>query len=138
MGFSPAELVYTICGPLTLLHEQLTGVTSPTQNVLDYVSAFREHLHHACEVEKEALFGSQFKINAHFDKSATERSFKPGDSVLIFLPIPGSVLQAKFTGPYAIEKKLSETDYVIRTPDRRRKTRVCHVNMLKPYVDRCS
>ena len=35
-----------------------------------------------------------------------------------------------------IEKKLSETDYVIRTPDRKRKTRVCHLNLLKPYVVR--
>ena len=77
-------------------------------------------------------------MKANFDKSAIERSFKPGDSVLVFLPIPGSALQAKFTGPYVIEKKLSETDYVLRTPDRRRKTCVCHVNMLKPYVLRCS
>ena len=58
--------------------------------------------------------------------------------MLDFLPIPGSVLQAKFTGPYVIEKKLSETDYVIRTPDSRRKTCVCQVNMLKPYVVRFS
>lgn len=32
--------------------------------------------------------------------------------MLAFLPIPGSVLQAKFAGPYVVEKKkkLSETD----------------------------
>ena len=60
------------------------------------------------------------------------------ETLFVFLPIPGSALQAKFTGPYVIEKKLSETDYVLRTPDRRRKTCVCHVNMLKPYVVRCS
>ena len=106
MGFSPAELVFghTVRGPLKLLREQLTGVASPTQNVLDYVSAFRERLHHACEVAKEALSDSQSKMKAHFDKSAIERSFKPGDSVLVFLPFPGSVLQAKFTGPYVIEE----------------------------------
>ena len=43
-------------------------------------------------------------MKANFDKSAIERSFKPGDSVLVFLPFPGSVLQAKFTGPYVIEE----------------------------------
>nr|XP_046272302.1 uncharacterized protein LOC124073826 [Scatophagus argus] len=140
LGFSPAELVFghTVRGPLKLLREQLMGVTSPVQNVLDYVSSFRERLHHACEVAKESLSGSQSKMKAHFDKSAVRRSFKPEDPVLVFLPIPASVLQAKFTGPYVIEKKLSETDYVIRTPDRRRKTRVCHVNMLKPYCARLS
>lgn len=70
-------------------------------------------------------------MKAHFDKSAVERSFNPGDSVLVFLPIPGSVLQAKFIGPYVTDKKLSETDYVVRTPDKRRK---CQVNMLKLHV----
>lgn len=54
----------------------------------------------ACKVAKEALSGSQSRMKAHF-----ECSFKPGDSVLVFLPIPGLVLQAKFTGPYVIEKK---------------------------------
>lgn len=54
----------------------------------------------------------------------------------ISLPLPSSSLQAKFSGPYVIEKKLSETDYVVSTPDRRKKTRVCHVNMIKPYVTR--
>lgn len=127
---SPAELVFghTVRGPLKLLREQLTGVASPVQHVLDYVSSFRERLHRAREVAKEALPGSQSKMKTLFDKSAVKCSFKPGDSVLAFLPIPGSVLQAKFTGPYMIKKKLSEADYVIWTPDRRRKT-VFHVNM---------
>lgn len=40
----------------------------------------------------------------------------------------------KFCSPYVIEKKLSEADYVLVTPDRRRKTHVCRVNMLKRYV----
>ncbi len=60
-----------------------------------------------------------------------KRSFHPGDLVLILLPVPGSALQFKFTGPYAVEKRLTDTDYVISTPDRGRKSRVCHVNMLK-------
>ncbi len=27
-------------------------------------------------------------------------------------------MQAKFDGPYEIESQLSETDYIVRTPDR--------------------
>nr|XP_033962443.1 uncharacterized protein LOC117464021 [Pseudochaenichthys georgianus] len=34
------------------------------------------------------------------------------------------------------DKKLGETNYVIQTPDRRRPTRVCHINMLKKYCTR--
>ncbi len=54
----------------------------------------------------------------------------------MLLPVLGASLQAKFSGPYVIEKKFSETDYVIQTPDRLRKMRVCHVNMLKIYMMR--
>ncbi len=35
-----------------------------------------------------------------------------------------------------MDRKLSDTDYIIGTPDRQRKTRVCHINMLKRYVAR--
>ncbi len=35
-----------------------------------------------------------------------------------------------------MEEKLSETNYVIRTPDRKRQSRVCHINMLKAYHSR--
>ncbi len=59
-----------------------------------------------------------------------------GDKVLVLLPIQGHALQARFSGPYVIDKKLSETNYVVRTPDRQRKTRLCHINMLKLYVSR--
>ncbi len=54
----------------------------------------------------------------------------------MLLPSPGSTLAARFTGPYVIQSKLSDTDYVILTPERRRKTRLCHVNMLKSYLCR--
>ncbi len=56
--------------------------------------------------------------------------------MLVLLPPPGSPLQAKFSGPYTIKQRLSDRDYVINTPDRKRKTRVCHINMLKAYVNR--
>lgn len=41
-----------------------------------------------------------------------------------------------FSGPYSIMKKVSDYNYVISTPERRQKTRLCHVNLLKPYVER--
>ena len=67
-----------------------------------------------------------------FDKKSVKRVFQVGDKVLVLLPLPSSAFQAKFCGPYVIEKQLCETDFVVATPDRKRKTRVCHMNMLKP------
>lgn len=35
---------------------------------------------------------------------------------------------------YVIESNLSDTDHVVKTPDRKQKSCVCHVNMPKPYI----
>lgn len=140
-GFSPAELVFghTVRGPLRWLHEKyLSDTPGPPVNVLDYVSSFRERLHKACDAVRSSLSASQKKLKKKFDKKSVKREFRIGDKVLILLPIPGSTLQAKFCGPYIIQKKLSETDYVVGTLDRRRKTCVCHINMMKAYYDRNS
>lgn len=45
-------------------------------------------------------------------------------------------LQARFSGPYTVERKLSDTNRIICTPDCKCKSRVCHLNMLKAYVVR--
>ncbi len=139
LGFSPADLVFghSVRGPLKMLKEDMLSVeTSVKTNVLDYVSKFRERLHQACSAAKEALMNAQFTMKCHFDRKAVLRDFKEGSQVLVLLPVVGSALSARFSGPYEVLKKLSNTDYVIRTPDRRKKSRVCHVNMLKAFHTR--
>ena len=106
------------------------------ENVLDYVSRFRESLHQACALAKEALSSSQRSMKRHYDNEAVSRPLQPGDQVLVLLPVTGSSLSANFSGPYLIEKKISETDYVLQTPDRQRQSRVCHINMLEAYHTR--
>lgn len=136
-GFSPFELVYghEVRGPLKLVKERFLAEDDEV-NLLDYVSKFRERLSGACEVAKEHLKISQGKMKAQADKNAKERSFKPGDKVLVLLPLQGEPLKARFSGPYLVKKKLNDVNYVISTPDRRKSQRVCHVNMLKEYFDR--
>uniref|UniRef100_A0A8C2BUT8 Gypsy retrotransposon integrase-like protein 1 n=1 Tax=Cyprinus carpio TaxID=7962 RepID=A0A8C2BUT8_CYPCA len=136
LGFSPAELVFghTVRRPLKLLSEQLLSKHPVSSNILDYVSAFQECLHKACEVAKAHLVTAQSKMKLRYDKTSVKRIFQPGDLVLVLLPVPGSALQAKLAGHYTVDKRLSDTDYVISTPDRRRKSRMCHLNMLKAYV----
>ncbi len=138
LGFSPAELVFghTVRGPLKLLKENWLSDVKSSCNLLDYVSSFRERLHKARDLAQSALSNAQIKMKKCFDKDAVSRSFEKGDQVLVLLPLPGSALQAKFSGPYVVDRKLSDTDYIICTPDRQRKTRVCHINMLKRYVAR--
>ena len=136
-GFSPFELVYghEVRGPLKLIKERFMAQDDDV-NLLDYVSKFRERLTKACEVAREHLKTSQDKMKKKADKNAKARSFKPGDKVLVMLPLQGEPLKAKFSGPYCVKKKLNDVNYVISTPDRRKQQRVCHVNMLKEYFER--
>ncbi|KAI2660984.1 Retrovirus-related Pol polyprotein [Labeo rohita] len=82
---------------------------------------------------QESLTNAQKDMKFRYDRKAVARSFMPGDQVLVLLPVLGSSLSARFYGPYVVKKKMSETDYMIITPDRKRQTRVCHINMLKAY-----
>ncbi|XP_026119724.1 uncharacterized protein LOC113098887 [Carassius auratus] len=136
LGFSPADLVFghTVRGPLKMLKEDiLASQSSATTTVLDYVSKFREQLHKACTMARESLLKAQVAMKNKFDRKTVQRHFKEGDQVLVLLPVFGSALSARFSGPYEVIRKMSDTDYVIGTPDRRKKSRVCHVNMLKAY-----
>ena len=77
-------------------------------------------------------------MKQNYDKNTKERSFLSGDKVLALLPIPGRPLQGRDFGPYTLEKKASDLNYIITTPDRRKQKQLCHINMLKGYVDRSS
>ena len=54
------------------------------------------------------------------------------------MPISGKHLQARHYGPYTVHKKLSDVNYIVNTPGRRKKKQLCHINMLKKYIDRDS
>ena len=77
-------------------------------------------------------------MKARYDNHVIDRKFKPGDKVLALLPTPGRPLQARYFGPYTIDKKTSDLNYIINTPGRRKNKQMCHVNMLKEYFDRDS
>ena len=75
----------------------------------------------------------------HYDKNDQNRNFEPGDKVLALLPIPGKPLQARYYGPpYIVDKKLSDVNYIVNTPGRHKQNQLCHINMLKKYIDRDS
>ena len=138
LGFSPFELVFghTVRGPLKLIKETWLSEESGNLPLLDYVSEFKERLSRACELAHENLRASQHHMKTWYDKKAKERSFSPGDKVLVLLPIKGQPLQAKFHGPCDVVRKEGNLNYVIATPDRRKATQMCHINMLKPYYER--
>ena len=104
--------------------------------VLVHVSEFRRKLTEACDLAGKNLKSAQNCMNSKFDKHTGRQNFQVGDKVLAFLAVPGTPLQARYFGPYVVKKKVSDLDYAIATPDRRKHEQLCHVNMLKPYHER--
>ena len=140
LGFSPFELVFghTVGGPLKLLKEKFLSDDDSSLNLLQYVSDFKNRLSKACEAALSNLKSAQSKMKLHLDENAQDRNFEPGDKVLALLPIPGKPLQARYYGPYTVDKKLSDVNYTVNTPGRRTQKQLCHINMLKKYIDRDS
>ncbi len=134
-GFSPNELVFghTVRGPIALLADEWR-TSDPPENVLDYVSSFRYRLYEARAIALRKLGKTQKKMQRLFDRKVQARSSQVGDQVLALLPVLSSPFQAKFTGPYTIAKCYPNNNYLLNTPDRRKKVQVCHVNLLKSYV----
>ena len=56
--------------------------------------------------------------------------------VLVLFPVVGNPFQAKYSGPYKVVKKISDTNYLVRTPGRRKETQACHINILKAYHEK--
>ena len=140
LGFSPFELVFghTVRGPLKLLKEKFLSDNDSSLNLLQYVSDFKSRLSKACEAARSNLKSAQSKMKLCNDENAQDRNFEPGDKVLALLPIPGKPLQARYYGPYTVDKKLSDVNYTVNTPGRPKQKQLCHINMLKKYIDRDS
>lgn len=120
---------------MKLLKEKWLG-EGTEQNLLDYVSNFRFKLRRACEIARDNIVAAQARMKGWYDRRANSREFLPGDKVLVLLLLPGPSLQACYSGPYLVLDKVGDRNYLVATPDRRRRTRLCHVNMLKAYCDR--
>lgn len=139
LGVSPFEMLYgrKVRGPLRLVKDKLLNTSSQK---LVTVTKYLDHLKTTL-LQVRAFASSNFKnaqqiMKTNYDTTATARTFQEGDQVLAFIPAPGSPLRARFSGPYEIIKKVSDTNYIIKTPDRRKSTQAVHINLIKLYKSR--
>lgn len=65
-----------------------------------------------------------------FDTKSEKCVFGPGDKVLPLLPVVSFPFQPWFSGPYSVIQQVSDQDYTILTPDRKRKSKLCYINFL--------
>ena len=123
-------------GPLLLLKEKWLDEDPEKISVLKYNATFKDRLFRAGQMAKRNLQESQSKMKVWYDRNAKSRCFEPGERVLVLFPVVGNPLQAKYSGPYKVVTKISDTNYLVKTPDRRKETQVCHIIMLKAYHEK--
>ena len=138
IGFSPAEIVHgkNLRVPETLIFEKWAKVTEEESPVTEYIFTLINRLKHCQDLAAEQMEASREKRKTWYDKGAVERSFKPGDKVLVMNTARPNKLSVNWIGPGTIESKLSETNYIVSVPGRREKSQIYHINLLKPYHQR--
>ena len=107
--------------PLKLLKDSWLDNNDSSQSVITHISDMHERLKVANEVAQRNLNSFQDKMNVWYDRKVRCRTFQPEEQVLVLLPLHGQPLQAHYSGPYTIEQKVNEVDYIVKTPGRRSK-----------------
>ena len=135
-GFSPFELLFgrEVRGPLMIVKEQWKMKGQPPQLVIDYVTEVQQRLLDTSKLAGEVEKKWKDYAKRWYDKKAREDPIDVGEEVLVLLPEDSTGVSAKWHGPYIVQEKPSALSYKIATPNRGRKTRQFHRNLLKRYI----
>ncbi|XP_029832045.3 uncharacterized protein LOC115316745 [Ixodes scapularis] len=136
-GFSPAELVYgrSLRSPLQMLRESWEGHgEDPT--VVEYVLELLDRLNRSRSIAESNMKDAQVKAKRYYDQTAKPRTFSVGDKVMLLRPSTKNKLEVQWEGPVEVLHKLSDVNYVVSTPGKRKIQKVYHSNLMKPYRQR--
>ena len=75
----------------------------------------------------------QANMQKCYDKGATPRTLEVGDQVLALLPAGSGKLDTQWHGPYVITAQVSPVTYQVDMPEKWKRHRTFHVNMLKQW-----
>ena len=134
-GFSPFELLFGrhVRGPLDVMKESWEEKEGVGEDILTYVVKMREKLRAMTELAHQNLGKAQEKQKQWYDKKARNRELKEGQQVLVLLPSSQKKLHAAWQGPYKVTRKVGTVDYEVDMHDKRKRKRIFHINMLKPW-----
>ncbi|GFO35039.1 Zinc finger protein [Plakobranchus ocellatus] len=137
LGFSPFHLLFgrPVRGLMTILRELWTKQIEDEEvkTTYQYGVDLKGKIEEVIKLAQQNLSSASSRYKTHFDKRAKARSFDVGDKTLILLPTKSNKLQLKWQGPFHVEKKVGDNNYIIDVNGRKR---TYHANLLKKYYQR--
>ena len=99
----------------------------------EYVIDLNDRLQETCRLAQEELIKAREVQKAYYDRKAKLRKFSVGDKCLVLLPTVTNKLLAQWKGPYEVQEKINDLNYLISVDGQPRRF---HINMLKQYFQR--
>ncbi|GFX43844.1 retrovirus-related Pol polyprotein from transposon 412 [Trichonephila clavipes] len=120
IGFSPAELVHgkSLRTPVMLLYEKLTEEEHVESSVKDYVFELIHGIKRCQELAILHMEDAKQKQKLWYDRRTVKRQFQLGELVLVIAPSRPNKLFVQWVGPGKIVQQLSETNYVVKFPEK--------------------
>ncbi|RDD35996.1 Retrovirus-related Pol polyprotein from transposon 17.6 [Trichoplax sp. H2] len=137
-GFSPFELLYgrKVRGLLDLIREKWVKSDPSSQTPLHYFEELREVLKRNRAWATKNLETSQKRAKRYYDKNARQVEYQAGDKVLLIRPVKSDKMSLCWDGPYTVIRRIGAVNYELATPNSRKKIKVVHVNLTKPWKER--
>ena len=134
-GFSPFDLMFGrhVRGPLDILQAAWSSDQAHLTTAATWVQEMRQRLDDMRTVAWENQHKEQANMQKRYNKGATPRTLEVGDQVLALLPAGSGKLDTQWHGPYVITAQVSPVTYQVDMPEKRKRHRTFHVNMLKQW-----
>ena len=107
------------------------GLLALPENLRD--KDVRERLKQCSELASEHASTLQVEMEAHYDKNSRQRSLAAGQRVFVLLSDGNNSLLCNWKGPYAVLRKVNDTNYEI---DLAHRVTYLHINILRLWNER--
>ena len=134
-GFSPFSLMFgrEAGGPLQQLRTSWLEDKVDDSAVHEWLLSVKTQMTEMAQLVSDRESKAKASMKAFYDRSAKEKTFEPGDMVIVRNPVLKGKMGDSWEGPYQVEKKASPVTYIIQRPGHASRTKVIHANLLRKW-----
>ena len=134
-GFSPFVLMYgrDVRGPLHFLKTSWLEGEVDVCSVGDWLMSVKAKMSEMAAIVSDRELKAKASMKSFYDRSASVKTFKAGDMVLVKKPVLSGKMQCAWAGPFEVENCVSPVTYALKLPGRANKAKVVHCNLLKEW-----